>query len=257
MRCKLKLHQELSDLLLPDLAQLLELAQHEVRGADAVVPHRVDPAAVATTVVLLGFVCAFLITGRARRRGDSQKLLGPDRGSAHHHAAPTASDLFGSPYRQLHSERAHRGVDCDDPTDHLSPKLRPLPPLQCAATMGSSDEAAQIVKGGGPSRRDAILGAGKPPRGGEDGEARRSSEGVTWGGASRGACSATLLADGVQRGDAVGHEQIPGSEKSGPNSNLTPARVFFWVYVTHPVWILLDQMNSKKPTLTLTLVSNL
>nr|CAB3501674.1 unnamed protein product [Digitaria exilis] len=121
-------------------------------------------AAAAAAVALLGFACAFLISGRARRRGDSQKLLGPDRGSARHHAAPsaaeflyvgtvepttpgrhhgpTAADLVGSPYRKLRSERARRGVGRDDTTDHPSPELRPLPPLRRAATMGSSDEDA-------------------------------------------------------------------------------------------------------------------
>ncbi|RLN39850.1 hypothetical protein C2845_PM01G06680 [Panicum miliaceum] len=137
-------------------------------------------AAAAAAVALLGFACAFLITGRARRRGDSQKLLGPDRGSARHHAAPsaaeflyvgtvepttpgrhhgpTAADLVGSPYRKLRSERARRGVGRDDPTDHPSPELRPLPPLRRAATMGSSDEDAYYT----PRQRSGGSGAGGP-----------------------------------------------------------------------------------------------
>ncbi|ONL94677.1 Formin-like protein 6 [Zea mays] len=116
-------------------------------------------AAATAAIALLAFACAFLIALRARRRGDSQKLLGPDRGSARHHSAPSAADflyvgtvepttpgrhhgspaadLIGSPYRKLRSERARR----DEPTDNLSPELRPLPPLRRAATMGSSDDA--------------------------------------------------------------------------------------------------------------------
>ncbi|KAF0899207.1 hypothetical protein E2562_015565 [Oryza meyeriana var. granulata] len=135
-------------------------------------------AAAAAAVALLGFACAFLITGRARRRGDSQKLLSPDRGAAAHHSGPSAADflyvgtvepttparhhgptnadLAGSPYRKLRSERARRGVSRDEETDHPSPELRPLPPLRRAATLGSSDEDAYYT----PRQRSGGSGGG-------------------------------------------------------------------------------------------------
>ncbi|CAM0871670.1 unnamed protein product [Alopecurus aequalis] len=137
-------------------------------------------AAAAAGIALLGFACAFLITGRARRRCESQKLLGPDGVSAHrraapsaadflyvgtmepttpahHHRGPTGADLAGSPYRKLRNERARRAVCRDEATDHPSPELRPLPPLRRAATMGSSDEDAAYYT---PRQRSGGSGSG-------------------------------------------------------------------------------------------------
>uniref|UniRef100_A0A453IPK3 DUF4005 domain-containing protein n=1 Tax=Aegilops tauschii subsp. strangulata TaxID=200361 RepID=A0A453IPK3_AEGTS len=135
-------------------------------------------AAAAAGVALLGFACAFLITGRARRRCDSQKLLGPDGGPAlrrtapsatdflyvgtvepttpAHQRGPTTADLAGSPYRKLRNERARRAVCRDEATDHPSPELRPLPPLRRATTMGSSDEDAYYT----PRQRSGGSGSG-------------------------------------------------------------------------------------------------
>uniref|UniRef100_A0ACD5TVW0 Uncharacterized protein n=1 Tax=Avena sativa TaxID=4498 RepID=A0ACD5TVW0_AVESA len=148
-------------------------------------------AAAAAGVALLGFACAFLITGRARRRCESQKLLGPDGGPAHrrtapsaadflyvgtvepatpahhHHRGPTGADLAGSPYRKLRNERARRGVCHDEATDHPSPELRPLPPLRRAPTMGSSDEDAAYYT---PRQRSGGSGSGGGGGGGACGE---------------------------------------------------------------------------------------